>query len=97
MPQGEEFGDIDDADHMKRNFGKMRRSFDPCKKRELHNTVIKDVPMHRLEKDIMAASATDSMQGTNAFRKTGGRRADSQFKRRTGESAFSGVAGGEAP
>lgn len=33
---------------------KMRRSLDLGKKRELTNVVIKDVAMHRLEKDIMA-------------------------------------------
>ena len=72
LPADDEFGDIDDADAMKRNFGKMRRSYDPCKKRETHNTVIKDVAMHRLEKDIMAASQSDSMMGTGNFRRTGG-------------------------
>ena len=94
IPQLDEFGDIDDADQLKRNFGKIRRSLDPVKKREVVNTVVKDVAQHRLEKDIMAQSVTDSLAGTNAFRKTGGRRggADSQFKMRTGDSAFHGVA-----
>ena len=40
---------------------KMRRSIDYAKKRELTNAVIKDVAMHRLEKDIMAQSVSDSM------------------------------------
>lgn len=60
-PQLEEFGDIDDADAFRKNMGKMRRSYDLGKKREPKNTVVKDIALHRLEKDIMAVSVTDSM------------------------------------
>ena len=42
----------------------MRKSFDLGRKREIKNTVVKDMMQHRLEKDIMAASVTDSMAGT---------------------------------
>ena len=86
MPQLEEFGDIDDADAFRKNVGKMRRSFDAGKKREIANTVVKDVTFHRLEKDIMAASVTDSMLGTGFGSKQGARRTSSMFKRRTGSS-----------
>ena len=54
IPQLDEFGDIDDADNLKENMVKMRRSIDHGKKREIFNTQVKDVPLHRLEKDIMA-------------------------------------------
>lgn len=56
--------------------------------------MVKDVAQHRLEKDILAQSVTDSLGGTNAFKKTGGRQTGggSQFKMRTGESQFLGVA-----
>ena len=64
IPQLEEFGDIDDADNLKINLVKMRRSIDHTKKRELMNVVVKDVAMHRLEKDIMAQSVSDSMGQT---------------------------------
>ena len=39
----------------------MRRSFNLEKKREPKNVVVKDMAMHRLEKDIMAISMTESM------------------------------------
>jgi len=42
----------------------MRRSLDYTKKREVFNLVVKDVAQHRLEKDILAASVTDSMGQT---------------------------------
>ena len=61
IPQLDEFGDIDDADNLKENMVKMRRSIDHGKKREIFNTQVKDVPLHRLEKDIMAQSVSDSM------------------------------------
>ena len=64
MPQLDEFGDIDDADQLKINMTKMRRSLDLGKKREVYNVVIKDIAMHRLEKDIMAQSVSDSMGQT---------------------------------
>ena len=43
---------------------RMRRSIDLAKKREIYNVHIKDVMMHRLEKDIMEQSVTDSMGQT---------------------------------
>jgi len=64
LPQLDEFGDIDDADQLKINMTKMRRSLDLGKKREVYNVVIKDIAMHRLEKDIMAQSVSDSMGQT---------------------------------
>ena len=60
----EEFGDIDDADALKFNFAKMRKSLNPMKPREIYNTNVEDVMQHRLEKDIMAASVSDSMGAT---------------------------------
>mmetsp|Transcript_13179 Transcript_13179/g.17911 ORF Transcript_13179/g.17911 Transcript_13179/m.17911 type:complete len:203 (+) Transcript_13179:1587-2195(+) len=54
LPQLEEFGDIDDSDALKRNIGKMRRSVNPCKKREALNPRVEDVAQHRLIKDILA-------------------------------------------
>ena len=39
----------------------MRRSIDNTKKREIFNVKVEDIPMHRLEKDIMAQSVSDSM------------------------------------
>ena len=69
----------------------MRRSLDFAKKRELFNVVIKDVAQHRLEKDIMAASVTDSL-GQTGFQAPGGlggtggmrRRGKEALKRETG-------------
>ena len=49
---------------MKDRFARLRRSVDPTKKREVFNTKVADVAIHRLEKDIMAASVSDSMAGT---------------------------------
>jgi len=63
----------------------MRRSFDMKKKREVKNTVVEDLTIHRLEKDIMAMSQTDSMMGTG-FGSKGPRRTGSMFKRQTGSS-----------
>lgn len=91
VAQLDEFGDIDDSDALKYNITKIRRSLEPTKKREIMNTKVKDCTMHRLQKDILAQSVTDSLAGTG-FRKAG-RRADSTMKRRTGESAFQGFGG----
>ena len=65
---------------------KIRRSFDMGKKREVTNTVVQDCTNHRLEKDIMAASVTDSMMGTGFASKGGARRTASMFKARTGSN-----------
>ena len=95
MPQLEEFGDIDDADALNKNIGTMRRSFTIAKKREVFNTVIGDCTLHRIEKDIMAQSVSDSMAGTGfgSAKPGNGRRTVSTFKRRTG-SSFGGASPG---
>jgi len=64
LPDNEEFGDIDDSDALKLNFAKIRRSFDAKKRREIYNVKVSDVAPHRLKKDIMAVSETDSMGDT---------------------------------
>ena len=103
LPELDEFGDIDDADNLKINMTKMRRSLDFAKKREVFNVVIKDVCVHRLEKDIMAQSVSDSM-GQTGFMNSGGmggaptrkkRAADSQ-KRMTGTASNFNSTGGLA-
>ena len=98
LPQMEEFGDMDDADMLKKGAVAMRRSLDPNKKRELFNTKIGDITMHRLTKDIMAASISESMG--NTFQKRGPGRSGSKFARQTGmtmgsieESQKSGIQG----
>lgn len=69
----------------------MRRSLDYAKKREIFNVVIKDVAQHRLQKDILAVSVTDSMGQTgfgNALGGMGGggrRRKDDSLRRQTGD------------
>lgn len=68
VPELEEFGDIADDDELKRNIKKMRRSVDPAKKRENLNVNIQDCAQHRLVKDIMAQSVTDSM-AASGFKK----------------------------
>lgn len=40
LPEMEEFGDMDDAEVLKKNLMSIRRSFDPSKKREVFNTKI---------------------------------------------------------
>ena len=90
--QNEEFGDIDDADAIKVNFNRIRRSLDPVKKREIFNVKVADCLPHRLEKDIMAQSVTDSL-GATGFKKEKkkGKRSsgfESDFKRQTGSSGF---------
>ena len=85
MPELDEFGDIDDADNLKINMTKMRRSLDFAKKREVFNVVIKDVCMHRLEKDIMAQSVSDSM-GQTGFMNSGGMGGAPTRKKRAAES-----------
>ena len=87
LPQLEEFGDIDDADALKFNFAKMRKSLNPMKPREIYNTKVEDVMQHRLEKDIMAASVSDSM-GATGFKQNKARKTDQSFKRRTNQSGF---------
>ena len=82
----EEFGDIDDADAFKRNYGKIRKSIDGNKKRETLNVKGQDIAQHRLQKDILAASVTDSMMGTQMFGKGQGRRTGSKFNRRANET-----------
>jgi len=65
----------------------MRRSIDPVKKREIVNTKLQDVCSHRVQKDIMAASVTDSLANTGTFQKSA-RRTNPKFApRRTGEIA----------
>ena len=83
MPQLDEFADIDDADKLKENMVKMRRSIDYAKKREIFNTQVKDVPLHRLEKDIMAQSVSDSMHtGMQDSRGFGGLGGGSQSRKK---------------
>ena len=71
IPQLDEFGDLDDADNLKDNLTSMRRSIDAGRKRDVFNVKVQDVVMHRLEKDIMAASVSDSM-GNTGFKNSGG-------------------------
>ena len=85
LPELDEFGDIDDADNLKVNITKMRRSLDFAKKREVFNVVIKDVCMHRLEKDIMAQSVSDSM-GQTGFMNSGGMGGAPTRKKRAADS-----------
>lgn len=40
LPQMEEFGDMDDAEGLKKNFTNLRRSYDGNKKREVFNVKI---------------------------------------------------------
>ena len=93
MGQLDEFGDIDDADALKDRFGRMRRSIDPNKKREIYNTRVEDICIHRLEKDIMAASITESM-GATGFGKGARRTGGSRFARETGQTMGSIVQDG---
>ena len=58
MPQLDEFGDIDDADVLKKHQMRCRRSIDHGKKREALNTKVKDVTFHRLDKDPFAQSVS---------------------------------------
>ena len=90
--QLEEFGDIDDVDAIKVNLGRIRRSLDPTKKRGVLTIRVADCLPHRLEKDIMAQSVTDSL-GNTGFKKEKkrGKRSTgfgSDFKRQTGSSGF---------
>ena len=98
VPHLEDFGDIDDQDAVKKNVGKVRRSIDAVKRRAPLQVVVKDVMQHRLEKDIMAASITDSQVGeSGGFRGSGRFRGGgaSAFKRRTtDEFNTSGKVGG---
>ena len=92
MAQNEEFGDIDDADTIKKNLGRIRRSLDPTKRRDVLIVKVADCMPHRLEKDIMAQSVTDSL-GATGFKKEKkkGKRSTgfgSEFKRQTGSSGF---------
>lgn len=58
MPQLDEFGDIDDADTVKKNQLRIKRSIDLTKKRQVVNVEVKDVTHHRLNKDIFAQSVS---------------------------------------
>ena len=60
-PLLEEFGDIDDADALKRNMGKMRRSIDPNKKRTALLPRIEDRCKHRLNNTPLNVSVTESV------------------------------------
>ena len=72
MPQLEDFGDIDDQDLVRKNVGKVRRSINPVQKRNQLQIIVKDCMVHRLEKDIMAASITDSVvMESGGFRSSG--------------------------
>lgn len=92
----EEFGDIDDADAFKKRLGNMRRSMDMGKKREKVNDKVKDCMKHRLDKDIMATSVSESMAGTGFGAKKGRGRTGSQLKRQTG-SDFGMIGGDQSP
>jgi hypothetical protein len=62
----EDFCDIDDQEQCKKQIARVRRSLDMTAKRQPYLTNVKDVMPHRLEKDIMAASVSESMNGDQA-------------------------------
>jgi len=78
-PQLEEFGDIDDSDALKRNIAKIRRSINPNKKRETILARVDDVCQHRIVKDILAQSVTDSLGASGFPQKPG--KTGSSFRR----------------
>ena len=91
VAQLDEFTDMDDATALKKNMAGLRRSVDPTKKRKGMVVKVKDCVQFRLERDIFAQSLSDSVAAT-AFNQ-GGRRSNSNMKRRTADGFHRGPFG----